>query len=233
MQLNDEQNAAYNMIVTQRRNTFLTGKAGTGKSEVVIKVHRYFRSRRMVCRVTAMTASAARRIRGKTLHSLLGLNSQDYWDPMQVASAIKASRKEELVRKLKVLIVDEVQMMSDELFKSLSIGLGMVRKDPAPFGGILLVVTGDLMQLPPVVKRTDDRIRSTYNREGHYPINSSEWRRAGLDVGTVVLTKVMRTRDPLFMKILSQVRKGKLSKEYREEVERIVTRRDPIEYAKE
>jgi len=148
--------------------------------------------------VTAMTGCAAVLIGGSTLHSALGIGLAEGNVADVVAKVMAKATAVKAVRALEMLIIDEISMMSDELFDKVSGMLSIVRDDPAPFGGIQVILCGDFAQLPPV--------------RGGYCFKSEAWG-AAVQV-TVVLRTLMRQRnDGDFQVILQELRTGRCSQQ--------------------
>jgi len=139
--LSDEQTEALNHI-TQGHNVFVTGVAGTGKSLVLKKALEYIQnnydSKEYVA--VAPTGSAAIALEGQTMHSFAGIGiPKIYTDFSKTKSNKKIANR---WKDLKILVLDEVSMVSGEFFDSLSQVVSEIRKNPRPFGGIQLVVCG-------------------------------------------------------------------------------------------
>ena len=182
-------------------NIFLTGSAGTGKTYLVKHIREICETNKMSIALTAMTGTAAYLIGGKTLHSWAGIGLGD-------------KSVEELVDKIgkypvslmrwintKILIIDEISMMSNILLEKLNEIGQILRSSKKPFGGIQLIFSGDFYQLPPVVKEEDSL----------FCFESMVWNQL-IDVN-VVLDEIIRQKEPSFQKCMEEARKGKLSEE--------------------
>lgn len=193
--MNAEQLRAFE-TVQSGHNVFITGPAGTGKSFVIQHIKDWVTSQNKTLSITAMTGCAAVLIGGRTLHSALGIGLAQGNSADVVAKIYTNPTTTRKLRDLEVLIVDEISMMSDDLFDKISAVLSVVRENPQPFGGIQLILCGDFAQLPPV--------------SGNYCFKSPEWARAVQE--TVVLTTLMRQlNDATFQNMLSELRMGKCS----------------------
>ena len=193
--MNAEQLRAFE-AVQSGLNVFITGPAGTGKSFVIQHIKDWVAAQNKALSVTAMTGCAAVLIGGRTLHSALGIGLAQGNSADVVAKIYTNPSTTRKLRDLEVLIVDEISMMSDDLFDKISAVLSVVRENPRPFGGIQLILCGDFAQLPPV--------------SGNYCFKSPEWSRAVQE--TVVLTTLMRQlKDTTFQVMLSELRMGKCS----------------------
>jgi ATP-dependent DNA helicase PIF1 len=182
-----------------KRNVLLTGPAGTGKSVTLQAVVAEAKAQKIAYGITATTGAASVLIGGRTLHSFLGIGLATK-DPKYLAEwiQIKYPAKAETLKALCFLIIDEVSMMSDELFDYISAFLKALRNNNAPFGGVKLLLSGDFAQLKSV--------------KGGYAFQSKEWDRC--DFKVVVLTTIFRQHgDTAFTEMLQRLRIGKCSNE--------------------
>ena len=145
----------FETIIEQLENTkdhfYITGKAGSGKSTLLA----YFRSiTKKNTAVLAPTGVAAIRVKGQTIHSFFGF-------PPKVIQTrhIKKVRQIEVLQNLETLIIDEVSMVRADVFDAIDYSLRVHRKKlTQPFGGVQLVLFGDLFQLPPVVNMDESSL---------------------------------------------------------------------------
>jgi ATP-dependent DNA helicase PIF1 len=196
MTLNQKQQEAYE-IMCSNESMLLTSMAGTGKSFLI----KYFVEKNKLDRnigVTSTTGISSLAINGKTLHSYLGIGlGKDSTTELAMKILSKASIKA-VWNKTQTLIIDEISMMSPELFTKLENVARIVRKDVRPFGGIQLILVGDFLQLP--VVGTDKLC-----------FESPVWDKCITKV--VSLTEIVRQKDSQFQKCLNEVRVNKLSTE--------------------
>lgn len=159
--------------------------------------------------VAAPTGVAARVAGGQTLHSLLHLPIAPYIPGMRLKGLF--SLPEEgiyLVRHLDVLFIDEMSMVRSDLLDMIDVVLMHYRKSDAPFGGIQLVMLGDLYQLMPVVKEEDwQELKKVYKTS--YFFSSKAYQK--LDCSMVELTEIHRQNDTEFTTLLNNVREGHVS----------------------
>jgi len=181
-------------LVLQKKNMFLTGCPGTGKSFCLNKIIEKFKARDTKFGVTATTGCAALLINGSTVHSFLKIGlAKGTAESMYQKLVYKYQPKLQELKEIEVLIIDEVSMMNAELLEKVSQYLGLIRKRAIPFGGVQIVLVGDFHQLPPV--------------NGKFCFESAIWDAAQLE--TVVLTEQMRqVGDSTFKDILSRARTG-------------------------
>jgi len=199
--LNAGQQAAFNAIM-EGKSIFLTGPGGTGKSFLIKEVYDKLSSPSHSVSLTAMTGCAALLLHSnaKTLHSWSGIGLGTDVVPLLVGK-IKKSRRA-LLRWMKTdtLVIDEVSMMTPEIFEKLEEVARKVRRDERPFGGLQLIMVGDFFQLPPVSK----------GEETKFVFESPLWTSMGLT--THALTEIVRQKNPEFQAILNEARTGTLTK---------------------
>jgi ATP-dependent DNA helicase PIF1 len=196
--MNPEQAHAFE-LVTSGKNVFITGSAGTGKSFTIEKIKQWCNSSDIKIGITSSTGISAINIQGKTLHSFLGIGIAKQ---TALTLYMRAKKYKSLILKLqtlKVLVIDEISMISAELFEKVSEYLQLVRKISSPFGGLQLVICGDLFQLPPV--------------NGEFCFKSETWQRMQIEM--CHLRQIIRQKDDqLFQQILENARVGKCTDEH-------------------
>lgn len=192
--MNPEQQAAFQAVV-DGKNIFLTGPAGTGKSFVINEIRKWAHRTEKRFALTALTGCAAVLIDGKTLHSTLGLGLGD--KPVEmIVHKLKRCNKAQYARLqvMDLLVIDEVSMMSDELLEKVSAMLSLIRGNARVFGGVQVVLAGDMCQLGPI--------------SGRWCFLSPLWNDV-VEEMHVLKTVVRQSGDKLFMQILGFLRKGK------------------------
>ncbi|HHS96214.1 MAG TPA: helicase [Phaeodactylibacter sp.] len=192
------------------KNIFLTGKAGTGKTTFLhyIKKKAF---KRMV--VVAPTGVAAINAGGMTIHSFFQLS---FGPQVPGASEEKnktyklRAKKIKLIRSLDLLVIDEISMVRADLLDGIDRVLRRYRDKSKPFGGIQLLMIGDLHQLPPVVK--DDEWRLL---QAHYPspyfFHSIALQETGMV--SIPLKKIYRQVDEIFIALLNKVRNNQMDEQ--------------------
>jgi ATP-dependent DNA helicase PIF1 len=208
MTLNEGQQKALNAVL-EGKSVFITGPGGTGKSHLIKTIYDTIEAQHKRVAITALTGCAALLLgfHAKTIHSWggIGLGRED---PKKVASEIKTRPyKNKVYRRwllTSTLIIDEVSMMTPELFEYLNTVGQLLRKSTKPFGGIQLVLVGDFFQLPPVYKNNDEE-----KKEMRFLFESELWK--SMNIPTVVLKEIMRQKDPVFQKVLDEARFGSLT----------------------
>lgn len=198
IKLSNEQQAVYRTIEGTQQHIFVTGKAGTGKSELL----NYLRNntqKSMV--VVAPTGIAALNIRGQTIHSLFQI-------PPSIAQkdVLKENPKlSSLLKKIKLIIIDEVSMVRADLLEAINWRMQQACGNDLSFGGAQIVMFGDLYQLPPIV---DEDLQQYFELVygGPHFFNASVWEKT--DFKIYELTEIFRQKDQAFKEILNAVRDG-------------------------
>lgn len=202
--------------------TFITGRAGTGKSTLLREFRKETKSR---CAVLAPTGVAALNVQGETIHGFFrfspGISVRD-------ARKKGASAADELLyRTLEVLVVDEISMVRADLFDAMDSFLRAARRNNAPFGGLRIVAIGDLYQLPPVVGQEErEEFAKAYDTSFFFGANAFSELIQRREVGVIELERVFRQKDPKFIELLNAVRTRGVQAEHLDLLRsRVVTRR--------
>lgn len=179
-------------------NIFITGRAGTGKT-TFLKYLTKNSTKKLV--VVAPTGVAAVNAGGVTIHSLfalpLGISFPD------TIERNPDSKKKKILRFLEVLIIDEISMVRPEVLDSIDWRLRKIRRNQKPFGGVKVIMFGDLFQLPPVIKDSEWQILREYY-PGQFFFNAHVWRKTTFKI--IELTQVFRQTNPEFIEILNDIR---------------------------
>lgn len=201
---NPEAYRARQIIEYTGTNLFLTGKAGTGKTTFLRRL-REQSSKRMV--VLAPTGIAAINAGGVTIHSFFQLPFSPYIpDANYSRETFKMTQqKVRLIRSLDLVVIDEISMVRADLLDSIDSVLRRYRNPGLPFGGVQLLLIGDLQQLAPVVRDEDwNMLKNYYDTPFFF---SSRALKASNYV-TIELKHIYRQDDPNFIRILNEVRSG-------------------------
>lgn len=221
-----EHEAVMLAIFRDHSNVFITGGAGTGKTtfirDIVIPELDH---KGLNFAVTATTGIAGSHLSGKTIHSWAGIGLGPYFPPngtppqertpddlrrmyeetyqgWATSTKYGSAMRNGVTKRIKgteVLILDEVSMCAGAaLLGYLDFFMKRIRDDESPFGGIQVILVGDLLQLPPV-ERGDPKIPD-------WAFLSDAWK--GGKVRTIELTKIFRQADPVFAGFLNSIRKG-------------------------
>ncbi|MBB2989732.1 hypothetical protein FHR72_001195 [Mycolicibacterium iranicum] len=187
------------------RHVFLTGKAGTGKSTLV---RRFMAETDRNVVVVAPTGIAALNVDGYTIHRMFGFRSTTTLEDIR-AGDYRPGRFTKTLGSLETLIIDEASMVRADVFDMVCAALERFGPAPdTPFGGVQIVLVGDLYQLPPVVREDEAAYFST-TYETPYFFSARSFHRE--DFPTVSLTTVFRQLgDDRMTAILNEIREGVL-----------------------
>jgi ATP-dependent DNA helicase PIF1 len=210
--MNTQQQAIFDKVIAGH-NLCMTGPAGTGKSYVIRSIVKAFESMDMRCAVTAMTGSAAILLecKARTLNSWAGIRLGD-GTAEQLLTLVRAKRTSELRWKLTdLLIVDEVGMLTPELFRKLDFIAKSIRNCAMPFGGMQVLFSCDFLQLPPILNKLYSRTTSTQDQP-QFVFEEPLWKQLfPAPENTMLLTEVVRQTDPQFISVLQELRYGTCS----------------------
>lgn len=187
-------------ILKAGRNVFLTGSAGTGKTFLLNKYKNYLKERGIKPAVVAPTGIAASHIDGMTIHSFFGIGTMENIDKEHLKELQYRGFLRKRLKELKVLIIDEVSMVSPELFITMDKILRAFRSSPEPFGGVQLVLSGDFFQLPPV---------SSSGNQARFAWQTELWQQSNLRI--CYLEEKFRQEDETLINILDEMRSGEVS----------------------
>lgn len=202
--LNDEFQHALDLIERQGQSVFLTGKAGTGKS-TLLHYLRGTTSKSTV--VLAPTGVAALNVGGQTIHSFFRF-PPTLIDP----HSIKRRKNTKLFDTLQTLIIDEVSMVRADVMDGIDTALRIQRDNmTTPFGGVQVILCGDLFQLPPIVRDGEMKAFFTEQYGGPYFFFAKVFRE--LQPSSIELTTVYRQRDEAFIRVLNKIREHDLDPE--------------------
>ncbi len=200
---NAELQIAWEFVEHTDCSVFLTGKAGTGKTTFLHNVVKHTRKR---CIVVAPTGVAAINAGGVTIHSFFQLPLSPYVPGVHWKSKFDFNgNKRRIIASLDLLIIDEISMVRCDLLDAIDDVMRRFRDHNKPFGGVQLLMIGDLAQLTPVVTSEEERLlRDHYDT----PYFFSSKQLAALPYVTVTLNTVFRQQDEVFINILNHIRNG-------------------------
>jgi ATP-dependent exoDNAse (exonuclease V) alpha subunit len=183
-----------------RDNIFVTGKAGTGKS-VLLKHFVKNTSKKNVI-VLAPTGVAAIQAQGQTIHSFFRFKTH-LLDPQ----AVKVNKQTaKIIRKANAFIIDEVSMVRADLMEAINRCCQQAKNNIKPFGGIQMIVFGDLHQLPPVVQSDQEKQFLKHQFGGQFFFDVPAIKNENIKV--FELANIQRQKDVLFKDVLNAVRTG-------------------------
>ncbi len=139
-------------ILKTGANVFLTGEPGAGKTHTVNAYVNYLRACDIEPAITASTGIAATHIGGMTIHSWSGIGIKTHLDKYDLDKIASSEYICKRVNKTKVLIIDEISMLSTNMLDMVDMVCREIKQNPEPFGGMQVILVGDFFQLPPIVK---------------------------------------------------------------------------------
>ena len=183
-------------------NFYITGKAGSGKSTLLS----YFRTiTRKKVAVLAPTGVAAIRVKGQTIHSFFRFPPK-----VMQTKHIRKVWDQDILLNLEVLIIDEISMVRADVFDAIDYSLRVHRKKlTKPFGGVQLVVFGDLFQLPPVVNFDESDILRKLYPNGSFFFQSNIFQDSHFH--KIELQHIYRQKDEYFIQLLNGIRDGSIT----------------------
>lgn len=193
--------------IGEKKNLFVTGKAGSGKSTLLTYLRTsVFPEETIFC---AYTGVAALNIGGETLHKFFGFL------PDITIAKVKSDdyrpKNQKIMKVLKTLVIDEVSMVRADLIDIIDAALRRYGPKPTkPFGGVQIIMFGDLYQLPPIVSGAEREFFEE-NYQSEFFFDATSWDKAPFDV--IELTKVYRQKDQEFIGVLNGIRLNKVSSE--------------------
>jgi len=201
--LSDQFQEIISLFEKSSKNIFITGKAGTGKSSLI----RYLKNNTKKNLVLlAPTAIAALNINAKTIHSFFNF-------PFHIItkSDIKKHYNKRLINKIDTMLIDEASMLRPDIMDAIDLTLQITRENKQPFGGIQMVLVGDLYQLPPVITNDEIEIMSSLYPDGYFFFNSNVFKNTS--ISKFELTKVYRQDDQKLINLLDKVRNASLDED--------------------
>lgn len=204
-------------------NVYLTGSAGTGKTYLINEYIEYLRVREVAVAVTASTGIAATHIGGQTIHSWSGIGIKDQVKKEELDRIKKNKTTVRRLRETKVLIIDEISMLSGKVLTGISDILKYFKNDPAPFGGVQIILSGDFFQLPPVSRE------QLPNRE-KFAFMAPIWVESQLKV--CYLTEQFRQKESMLSDILSSIRARDINQDIVDTLQDKVNEKDDSECIK-
>jgi hypothetical protein len=205
---NPELELAFDFVRNTDRSLFLTGKAGSGKTTFLHAIKAEGLKQLVV---VAPTGVAAINAGGMTIHSFFqlpfGLHIPGANRTQQSHSHRLARQKKRLIRSLDLLVIDEISMVRADMLDAIDQVLRMYRETSVPFGGVQLLMIGDLHQLPPVVKPEDWALLKEYYSTPYF---FSSQALQQIEYVSIELKHIYRQSDPTFIDLLNRVRDNKL-----------------------
>jgi ATP-dependent DNA helicase PIF1 len=180
-------------IMKMGHNVYLTGPAGSGKTFVLNEYIKYLRENNIVVGVTASTGIAATHMNGMTIHSWAGMGISEI-GPQDIKRMLAKPTLKKRMTETRVLIIDEVSMLDGHVLDAVDSITRAFKDETKPFGGLQVILSGDLFQLPPV----------TRNGEPFFVFKSDAWNNMNLKI--CYLEEQHRQDDSNLLDILNAIR---------------------------
>jgi len=191
----------YNLIEETNQNLFITGKAGSGKSTLLEYFRQNTKKNHAILAPTGITAIKAK---GQTVHAFFK------FPPRFISKKdVKFLYDKEKINKLDTLLIDESSMLRADLFDAINHSLKKNRGNKKPFGGVQIILFGDLLQLPPIVSDLDKEVVEKFYPKGEFFFNSKSFPAGKFAVRE--LSRIFRQTDEKFIKLLNKIRIAKIS----------------------
>lgn len=200
--LNLTQRKLFDRIEHTHNNIFIQGQAGTGKSTFIKYLKKHSKKR---IRLVAPTAIAALNIEGATIHSMFTLPLSDFLIMREVLAS-KRRKLKSILKKTDILIIDEVSMVRPDILDAIEALCCQARGNLALFGGLQIILIGDLCQLPPIIKPSaTEAFRLEYGTREPYFFDAKSYQKGAFE--KIELTEVYRQSDKELLQYLQNLRR--------------------------
>ena len=200
IEFKDEFKNIFNQMEHSDKNIFITGNAGTGKTTLL----EYFRlNSKKNFVILASTGISAIKAKGKTIHSF-------FLFPPRILINEKVKRlRSKVINKIDTILIDECSMIRCDVLDAIDKSLRLNRNSEKSFGGVQIILLGDIHQLPPVIRENEQDIFDNFYPNGHYFFNANCYSESNIQL--YELTKIYRQKDEKFIKILNKIRTGNVT----------------------
>ena len=185
-----------NLIESGSKLIFVTGGAGTGKSTFVKWIESHYAGK---VAIAAPTGIAALTVSGVTIHRMCK------FPPAWIVDADISVDPKSVIPKIDILILDEISMVNANLLDGIDKFCKLHRKNEMPFGGLTIIMVGDLFQLPPVVTHSTEPL---FRREYHSPKFFAAHSVTSSTPSGVELSSPFRQKDEQLIRLLANIREG-------------------------
>ncbi len=224
---NEEFELAQQFALYTNRHFFLTGKAGSGKTTLLKQLAKETTKNFVV---VAPTGVAAINAGGVTLHSQFNLPLTSFIPSsnkvdLNLVTNRRAllehmkfrKEKRKVIQEMELLIMDEISMVRADILDAVDFVMRTVRRNHKPFGGVQVMLIGDMHQLPPVVKDNEWAILKEYYASPYF-FDSHVWKE--LNAAEIELKKIYRQSDQRFLRLLNNIRHMEIDEDDYEELKK-------------
>ncbi|MBA6154503.1 helix-turn-helix domain-containing protein [Gelidibacter maritimus] len=210
METNKDIELAWNFVNSTNQSVFLTGKAGTGKTTFLHNL-KHNSLKRIV--VVAPTGVAAINAKGVTIHSFFQLPFGPILPDADINRSSGFNRKFsktkiDIIKSMDLLIIDEISMVRADVLDGIDKTLKRFRDRNKTFGGVQVLMIGDLQQLSPVIRENEWQLLKQYYQTGYF---FSSLAYQSCNAITIELKHIYRQENPKFIEILNEIRNNSLS----------------------
>jgi len=200
-------------------NILITGPGGTGKSTILKK---FKEKTKKNCVILSPTGIAANNVGGQTIHSFFKLDIG-----VQTPETMNKERWSPLYEKIDLIIIDEISMVRKDVFEYMDKIMRKYKDSAKPFGGVKLILFGDLYQLPPVITmEAKNHLRNIYDNDLNYFFDSEIYSK--LDLLILNLNEIYRQKeDKPYAKLLDKMRRNEIDNEDLDILNQNVTSNEP------
>ncbi len=185
-------------ILKMGHNIFLTGPAGSGKTFLLNKYIEFLKEKKVKVGITASTGIAATHMDGVTIHSWSGMGIKNQMSDGDLKKILKKGYLKERFKNTEVLIIDEISMINSLQFDLLNDICQAFKKNIKPFGGIQIICSGDLFQLPPISR----------GEEVNFVFDSEVWK--NMDMKVCYLEEQHRQEQGRLYSLLNFIREKRI-----------------------
>ena len=221
-------------ILKTGANVFLTGEPGSGKTHTLRTYIKYLKSHNIEPSVTASTGIAATHIHGLTIHSWSGIGAKDNISKYDIEYITSREYIAKRIVKAKVLIIDEISMLSSSTLTSISIICKNIRGGHEPFGGLQVILVGDFFQLPPINKtnyRPDNFDYENNSNGDDFAFYSNIWKESKFV--TCYLSEQHRQDDAVLLSVLGAIRENNVGEIHLEHLRKRYNKKLDDEFIKQ
>ncbi len=207
---NQKAQDAIRLIEHTNTSVFLTGKAGTGKSTLLMALTQYLSKPHIIL---APTELAALQVGGENIHSFFGFEWRVYLPDDPSLPPLPPTRVQ-LLEEVELIVIDEISMVRCDLMNAIDFSLRHHLRSDLPFGGKQLLMIGDLYQLPPIIdernKEEVNQLRSHYTSRYFFSAKAFD---TDFQYQIVELSKVYRQKDRKFISLLNAIRVNQMDEQ--------------------